>query len=215
LEDLTVAVYDENMVAILITDSTYVLKYFRFREKGDFKLVLDVFSKAEPEEYDEFISFGNFYVTVGNSQKGNAYLKKAEELKRNMPKSLETQITEQVLTVDTLEASEEQIREQKDISEKQTAVKKKVKKDKIILFFVLVVIFNIVVLIVRKLSKRKKNIAKIKESGFRRTEGFGSPEFQKQMVAKLFGEGWEIKEIAQELNLSEERVKKIKKELKK
>ena len=213
LEDFTVAAYGNDMIAIIVTDSSYVLKNFRFEEKNDFKLVLDIFAKAEPENYEEFVSFGNFYKTVGNPKKGNMYLEKATKLKEKMTEQIEADTIIQTVSADTSDNLSEK---QENVVAEQSPQKQKakIKKDRIILFFLLIVLFNVIILIFKKLKGGKKVVSEIKESSFRQTDGFGSEEFQKRMVKKLSEEGWKVREIAQELNLSETKVEKIQKELK-
>ena len=214
LEDFTIAAYGNNMIAIVMTDSTYVLKHFSLREKNNFKLVLDIFGVKQPETYEEYLSFGNFYRTVGYPKKAAFFLHEAEKHKNEIVQKVEIDTLKQVLPVDTTTVTEKLAEQNKPVSEKLPPQKKKIDKDKIIILFVAIVLFNLIVIIVRKLWRKKKSISEIKESGFRSTAGFGSKEFQKRMVKKLAEKRWENREIALELNLSEDEIKKMRKEMK-
>jgi len=194
---------NSNLVFTISTDSIYILKYFSLKEKKKFKLVLDIFLKKEPEAIEDFLSYANFYQTVGYQKKGEKYLEIAENLK--------TQKTKE----DSLKNNQKQIDLERMIegqkrNEKQRKIIKAYKIQMVFLGFS--VLIGLVLLILA-FPKKKKSKLDTNEQNYRSTEGFGSFEFRKKMVRKLTEHKWESEEIARELNLTNDEVKRLQREI--
>ena len=193
---------NSNLIFSISTDSTYFLKFFTLKEKGKFKVVLDIFLKKEPKTIKDFLNFADFYQTVGYKKKGEKYLAMAENLKIRKAKE------------DSLINIQKQINSQRIIERQKWIEKQKkiLKTLKIQVFFLGFSILVALILLILAFPKKKKSEPEVTEYNYRSTDGFGSLKFRKKMVHKLSEHKWEVEEIARELNLTNEEVKRLQKE---
>ena len=183
------------------TESTF--KYFGFFEKGKYKIVLDVYKIVSPQTIDEHRSFATFYERVG-------YHKKAASQKSEIAKLENIKITKPIKQDTIIEKKvEEKTKEEVVLSKvlEPDLVKRKelISNEIIVVSIGISLLLTFVILIFKK--KKKKII--LKSSSMRNQNGFGSDEFQEKMVKLLQGNNWEIPEIARELYLTENIVRKI------
>lgn len=80
-------------------------------------------------------------------------------------------------------------------------------KDKMLMFSIVIVVFVVLLMLVMSIvralkKKRSASIVKLSDS-------FGTKEFQKVTIKRLLSNGWQVEEIAKELNLSPEEVEEL------
>ncbi|MBC8385151.1 MAG: hypothetical protein H8E57_06495 [Candidatus Cloacimonetes bacterium] len=238
LENAKIITNSDNIMVILSTDSSYYLDHFNFT-RDKFKLVLDIFKINNPKTYDEHKSFAEFYKTVGNQKLAEHHLnilkkmdkqetlkKPVEKINKPIPKKEEEKIVKEQPKKEQPEI--EKTSEKPEIEKPEKKDKKKSEisksgKDKItdptaiedeknsfsILLLIIIIVVVCAVVIYLVINKLRKEEHSAEEISFSSNTGFGSKDFRKKMVSKLTEKGWEIQEIARELNLSEEEVRSI------
>jgi hypothetical protein len=170
-----------------------VFMNFGFYHDG-YKLVYDIYSIEKPTTATEHRSFADFYTIVGFQNKAERHLKLAETL-----------------------AEQEEILPQQEIEKAdwfakfiQTNVEFKNYLIPIWVLLVvclgLIIMLTVLLLLIRKAKSRSKGKLLSKLASVQ--TGFGSQEFQKKMAQELSKHDWDVSAIAQELFLSEEKVRK-------
>ena len=199
-------------------DRTYNLESFEVKGKN-YKLILDIFNILEPKTIDEHLIYANFYKSVGFLNKANKHLKIADSLKAPEDIFIEQIKVEEIeekeeesfeITQEPpQELTDEEIKQKTPLSEIISYIQKLVKNINLknsLPFIIIILVIIVVIMIILNIKRPK---TKQKRSLYHSTEGFGSYEFKKRMITKLSGQGWQDEEIAKEMKLTKEQVKKI------
>jgi hypothetical protein len=199
-------------------DRTYNLESFEVKGKN-YKLILDIFKILEPKTIDEHLIYANFYKSVGLLNKANKHLKIADSLKAPEDVFIEQIKVEEIeekeeesfeITQELpQELIDEEIKQKTPFSEIMSYIQKLVKRINLknsLPFLIIILVIIVVIMIILNIKRPK---TKQKRSLYHSTEGFGSHEFKKRMISKLLRQGWQDEEIAKEMKLTEEQVKKI------
>lgn len=166
---------------------------FGFSHKG-YKLVYDIYSIDKPTTVCQHRSFADFYTIVGFQDKAQRHLQIAESLEK----------TEKVSITEEATKSNDWL-----VRFIQTKVEF---RNYLIPLWILLticlgllIVLTMLLLLLNKAKKRSKRNPQSKIASIQ--TGFGSDEFQKKLAHKLSKHQWDISSIAQELHLSEEKVK--------
>ncbi len=172
---------------IFHTHKKMMFMNFGFYHDG-YKLVYDIYSIEKPTAAAEHRSFADFYTIVGFQNKAERHLKLAETL-----------------------AEHEEIEKADWFAQFiQTNVEFKTYIIPLWLLIVicsgLIIVLMILLLLIRKVKKRRKWFKRSQHAYIQ--SGFGSKDLQKRIIKRLSENDWDISAIAQELFLSEEKVRK-------
>jgi hypothetical protein len=261
----------DDLLFNIYTDKKFVTqKPLYYKEKNNYKLVIDVFNTVNPQTYDELMSYASYNEKIQNKQAlARKYRDKAAEVKQKAAtENNQIEPTKQTVTkiedetkVTVVDSLVDNVREDttetaivvKDTVAVDSSVKKDdflveeesiapesifaqrlaAEKDKIsqqnveskqkknqpslftkiiivvvqllLVFFILKIVIK---LIKENLGKKQKNkkLPKVKEVNYRSEAGFGDAEFKIEIIKKLKNKGWQLAEIARELELSEAEV---------
>jgi preprotein translocase subunit SecG len=158
-----------------------------------FRLILDIFATKNPATYEQNNSFAYFHDATGNPELAKPYRERAEKLKSEMlPEELaaldqtnnenpQGNITNTRKTIDGLAGF--------------------LTPSRIILIVIAILLIVAIIYTVTLLIKPKDIAPDFSESSLRLGNGFGTENFQREMIYKLEKNFWGVEEIAKELEL--------------
>jgi len=216
IKEITFEQSEENIQINTSVSTGYYEKHFSLFDNG-YKIVLDIFKSSKATTAEMHKSYAYFYKSIGLNKKALQHQKEYELLSKKentIQKDSTLQISQQKIvtkrdTTDTLKSIK---KIEKKISEQTVHPQKTEKKSKrngifsqIKYIYWVFLSFAILVIVIIVLPKRKSKLSDTDKNWF------AEPEFIENLAIMLFEKGWKIPEIARELKISEDDVKKIKK----
>lgn len=180
-----------------------------------YKLVLDIFSTKNPQTNSEIQSFVNFYDATGRKNKADEYryLLKHGKLKSAIDVTKVSKTKDAAAQQRNAGATTAQQKKEKENLSFLQKIFSRFDNTNLLLFtsiFVGVIALTLLIIMIINLSRKKATSQEVSfDEKFRNMNDFGDKDFQKEMIAKLIADDWGKKEIAHELNLTNERINEL------
>ena len=224
-------------IGVLInTYDGYGIEHFILQTDEGYKLVMDVFRYKDVPTASMARDYATFYEKVGLSHKSFYYLQVADSLQiaretgiqhellqlekepvKMNEEAAETVVIQKVEVVQPVVAENEpepvetaEIVDEspyKKLNQRLPDILKDIYEDKMlmisIIFVALVVIVMILMSVIRKFHRSRPS------DHVKPTDKFGTDEFQRVTIKRLLSNGWQVEEIARELNITVEEVEEF------
>ncbi|MDP8200763.1 MAG: hypothetical protein P9M11_01320 [Candidatus Tenebribacter burtonii] len=199
-EDQVTAMIDINISRLPVTSETYKVNIMELQEDV-FKLVLDIFILANPQSLFELTSYASFYKTTGYFKLAEEYEKLVVNFKDKI-KQQENATVQSKQIVNSKKQTKVIYIIQSLIQKFNTEFTFKIVGIALVSLFLLFVVIFI-------LSPKKASKIDLNKKLIRPTDGFADDTFMEKVARKLAAKDWKVEEIAKELELPLEKVKKI------
>ncbi|MCF7919551.1 MAG: hypothetical protein K9N06_06535 [Candidatus Cloacimonetes bacterium] len=220
-------------IGVLISSyDGYGLDHFILNTEDGYKLVMDVFRYREPPTATMARDYADFYDKVGLAEKSAHFNRMADSLQAEweasilleleMPESTMVQDTEEIIT-DTsvapvkLTEPENQTPEKpvertgdspyKKLNQKLPDILRDIYEDKMLMFSIIVVVAVILIMLLMSVIRRFHKSRPAEQ--MKPSDNFGTEEFQRVTIKRLLSNGWQVEEIARELNISVKEVEEF------